>query len=57
MILVLVFVVLAVALGAAVLWWTAASFRRGSTTGEAIRHTKHVELLGPGGPDDPEQES
>jgi hypothetical protein len=35
--------------------WLIASFARGQTPGRAVRRTEHPELLGPGGPDDPDR--
>jgi len=38
----------------AVLIWLVAGLARGQTPGRAARRTRRPELLGPGGPDDPD---
>lgn len=38
----------------AVLIWLVTGLARGQTPGRAARRTKRPELLGPGGPDDPD---
>jgi hypothetical protein len=35
--------------------WVALTFRAGTTPANAVRRTKRQELLGPGGPDDPDR--
>jgi hypothetical protein len=35
--------------------WAVVALLRGATPGGAVRHTAKPELLGPGGPDDPDR--
>jgi hypothetical protein len=46
--------ILPVALVVAIGWWIVAVLSQGKTPGQSLRRVHHTELLGPGGPDDPD---
>jgi hypothetical protein len=43
-----------IALAVAGLFWGGRAAKRGTTPGDLVRGTRRTELLGPGGPDDPD---
>ena len=48
-------VIVPAVLGAAFVAWLATAFVRGRAPSDMLRRTRRPELLGPGGPDDPER--
>jgi hypothetical protein len=48
-------VILPVLIGLAALVWAVTAFAKGQSPSDLLRRTRRPELLGPGGPDDPDR--